>query len=428
MSLVFPCVSVCLNKQARGLQTLLCSADLRQSFCGVLPRVQCQVWFARLNCSSRMSFENQVLAVQQQIEDVLQKVSDTEASLALEKQAGHEAEVRFLRGQLEQLYRTRVALQEMENRLSPAQQGGPRKLTLLQLVDIPSQPFVYARPPSTSSIMPSRHLRHVPDQVLPWLGVEEQACAFKERLPATPAIYDCYMRMTCHPCNEVSALMLLDGTVFSVANQLGNVPGLAAIKFNEFPDGLDLAATPDRVWTCNGKVIGVAEGKQPRSRPALLGHQLVESYNPKKPLARVTAQLQQVCGQLHYSGLKHGVLYTDQCFWFLRYDANSAQGTLYVSEGIMVSGTQPTVLLTLLFVGDLAQQHAAISVPSNTRQQSLPLVLDFLGNLHSLIIKESSPESLPHQLCMGPLLGRGSTGDVSAFGPYWGCGPCCQIV
>lgn len=169
---------------------------------------------------------------------------------------------------------------------------------------------------------------------------------------------------------------------------------------------------PDRVWVCNGNVIGVAEGKEPRSQPVLLGHQLVESYKPNKPLARVTAQLQQVCGQLHHNGLKYGVLYTDECFWFLRYQADSAQGTLYVSKGIMVTGTQPTVLLMLLFVGNLAQQHAAKSAPSITCLQSLPLTLAFLGRFHSMINDESSPESLPHQLRMGPLLGRGSTGSV----------------
>ena len=131
--------------------------------------------------------------------------------------------------------------------------AGPRKLTLLQLVDIPSQPFVYARPLSTSTSMPSQHLRHVPDQVLPWLGVEEQACAFRERLPATPAVYDCYMPATLHPYDEGSALMLLDGTLFSVANQLGDVPGLAAIKFNEFPGGFDLAG--ERIsLVCNKRI------------------------------------------------------------------------------------------------------------------------------------------------------------------------------
>lgn len=118
---------------------------------------------------------------------------------------------------------------------------GPRKLTLLQVVDKPAQPFVYAWPPSTSTIMPSQHLRHVPDQVLPWLGVTEQACAFRERLPATPAVYGCYMPTIMQPNNEGTALWLLDNTFFSVANQLGNEPGLAAIKFNEFPEGFKLA-------------------------------------------------------------------------------------------------------------------------------------------------------------------------------------------
>ena len=118
---------------------------------------------------------------------------------------------------------------------------GPNKLTLLQVVGSTAQPFKYAQTPSTSNSIPPKDLRHVADKVLPWLGVEEQACAFRESLPATPALYDRYMPTTLHPYDEGTALMLLGGTLFSVANQLGDVPGLAAIKFNEFPGDFDLA-------------------------------------------------------------------------------------------------------------------------------------------------------------------------------------------
>jgi hypothetical protein len=172
------------------------------------------------------------------------------------------------------------------------------------------------------------------------------------------------------------------------------------------------AVSPDRVWTCNGRVIGVAEGKQPRSRPTLLGHQLVTQYNPEMPICEATAHLQQVCGQLHYNGLKYGVLYTDECFWFLRYEPDSAQGVLYVSEGIAVEQKQPTVFLMLLTVGHLAQQHASTSAPSSTRRQSLPLTLDFWGSFHQMIMNKFPPESMQHQLRMGALLGKGSTGSV----------------
>jgi len=178
--------------------------------------------------------------------------------------------------------------------------------------------------------------------------------------------------------------------------------------------GLALCAvSPDRVWTCNGKVIGVAEGKEPRARPTLLGHQLVAEYNPKMPTCEVTAQLQQVCGQLHHNGLKYGVLYTDECFWFLRYESDAAQGVLYVSEGIVVEQKQPTVFLMLLTVGHLAQQHASTgSTPSFTRRQSLPLKLDFWGSAHRMTLNTTPPESMQHQLRMGTLLGKGSTGSV----------------
>ena len=178
--------------------------------------------------------------------------------------------------------------------------------------------------------------------------------------------------------------------------------------------GLTLRAVrPDGVWTCNGKIIGVAEGKQPRSRPTLLGHELVKRYKPQMPTGEVTAQLQQVCGQLHHDGLKYGLLYTDECFRFLRYESDSAQGILYVSEGVVVSQKQPTVFSMLLFVGRLAQQHAATLTPSFTaRRQSLPLMLAFWGSFHQMIMNKTPPESMQHQLRMGALLGQGSTGSV----------------
>ena len=168
------------------------------------------------------------------------------------------------------------------------------------------------------------------------------------------------------------------------------------------------------MWTCNGKVIGVAEGKQPRSRPTLLGHELVKQYKPKMPTDKSTTQLQQVCGQLHHNNLKYGVLYTDQCFWFLRYEADSAQEILYVSEGVLVTQKRPTVFSMLLYVGGLAQQHAATSTPSITCRQSLPLVLAFWGSCHEMFMNKTSPESAQHQLRMGALLGQGSTGSVRA--------------
>ena len=75
--------------------------------------------------------------------------------------------------------------------------------------------------------------------------------------------------------------------------------------------GLTLCTvTPDRVWTCYGKIIGVAEGKQSWSRPTLVGDKLMQQYKADKPFGRETAQLQQVCGQLHHNGLKYGVCCT----------------------------------------------------------------------------------------------------------------------
>lgn len=75
-----------------------------------------------------MCFKTQFQAVQKEIDSVLQKASEMEASLALEQQAGHEDEVKFLRGQLLQLYKARVALHEKNNRFLRAQQRGEHYL------------------------------------------------------------------------------------------------------------------------------------------------------------------------------------------------------------------------------------------------------------------------------------------------------------
>ncbi len=117
---------------------------------------------------------------------------------------------------------------------------GPKKLTLLQVVDRTAQPLKPARLMSTSTSMPCSCLRHVPDQVLPWLGVVEEACAFRESLPATPALYDDYVPAAQQPGGEESTLMLLDDSLFPVVNQLDNVPGFAPMKFSEFPDDFHL--------------------------------------------------------------------------------------------------------------------------------------------------------------------------------------------
>ena len=72
-----------------------------------------------------MSAQNQVQAVQQQIEDNLRKVSEMEALLALKKQAGDDEKVRHLRKLLVHLHSIRMSLREQKNLLLRALlQGG----------------------------------------------------------------------------------------------------------------------------------------------------------------------------------------------------------------------------------------------------------------------------------------------------------------
>ncbi len=71
-----------------------------------------------------MTSQPQLQAVQQQIEDVLGKVSEMEKLLAAAKHAGDSDEVTFLRKRLEQLDRERNNLREKENILLRAQPGG----------------------------------------------------------------------------------------------------------------------------------------------------------------------------------------------------------------------------------------------------------------------------------------------------------------
>ncbi len=154
----------------------------------------------------------------------------------------------------------------------------------------------------------------------------------------------------------------------------------------------------------------------------------MEQYNPNVPTCEATAHLQQVCGQLHYNGLKYGVLHTDECFWFLRYETDSAQGVLNVSEGIVVEQRRPTVFLMLLTVGHLAQQHASNhATPSFTRRQPLPLNLDFWGSIHQMTLNTAPAESMQHQLRMGTSLGKGSTGSVH-IGRIEDVGRRCKVV
>jgi hypothetical protein len=118
---------------------------------------------------------------------------------------------------------------------------GPKKLTLLQLADSTLQPLEPAMRMSTSTSMPSLHLRHVPDQVLPWPEVVEEACAFRDSLPATPALYDAYVpEEKYQPRDEAGTLLLLDGSLFRLINKVESVPGRAAMKFDDSPQGLDL--------------------------------------------------------------------------------------------------------------------------------------------------------------------------------------------
>jgi len=81
----------------------------------------------------------------------------------------------------------------------------------------------------------------VPDQVLPWPEVLEEACAFRDSLPATPALYDAYVpEEKYQPRDEAGTLLLLDGSLFRLINKVESVPGRAAMKFDDSPQGLDL--------------------------------------------------------------------------------------------------------------------------------------------------------------------------------------------
>ncbi|KAL3153074.1 hypothetical protein ABBQ38_012094 [Trebouxia sp. C0009 RCD-2024] len=151
--------------------------------------------------------QNEIRKVDDAVVEVEQDLATAKQDLATAKQTNDKEQERCFRDLLLSLNNLLLnlnnqlcGLQEEKNILLRSQATGPRKLTLLQCVDIPAQPFVYARPPSTTPSMLVQHLRHVPGQVLPWLGIEEQACAFRERLPASPAVCDCTCRQCCnHP-------------------------------------------------------------------------------------------------------------------------------------------------------------------------------------------------------------------------------------
>ncbi|KAK9915586.1 hypothetical protein WJX75_001216 [Coccomyxa subellipsoidea] len=139
----------------------------------------------------------------------------------------------------------------------------------------------------------------------------------------------------------------MDSTFFKLANQLGGTGGLAAINFSTNPEGLRLKINPDRAWTWSSLVIGAAEAKLVYARPSLPGYGLLEEFNADKS-GSVSTQLRQICGHLHNNGLTYGLLYSDECFWFLRY----LNGILYISKGAFVTQERPTVIALLLWAGD----------------------------------------------------------------------------
>lgn len=152
-------------------------------------------------------------------------------------------------------------------------------------------------------------------------------------------------------------------------------------------------------------MIGAAEAKLVYARPSLPGYGLLEEFNADKS-GSVSTQLRQVCGHLHNNGLAHGLLYSDECFWFLRY----LDGILYISKGPFVTQQRPTVIALLLYVGEMARQAAVSSMA--TRQQ-LGITLAFFGTLLHPISADSE-QSMPahHELQMGAILASGSTGTV----------------
>ena len=105
--------------------------------------------------------------------------------------------------------------------------------------------------------------------------------------------------------------------------------------------------------------------------------------------------------QLHFNGLKYGLLHTDACFWFVRFDLVAAgtpgHGELYISKGCLVSQLQPTVFLMLPCIGRLAQQHPSCLAhlqlgPITLRgRSSLLLTLHFFGSMHRTVGHQHLP-------------------------------------
>ena len=102
-----------------------------------------------------MSGAEQVESVQQEIADVVRKVSDLEASLSAAEQAGDGDKVSFLRSQLQQLYKEKVALREKENLLLRAHQGGEHCPLFHHPVAVAEVVYWKAAPSLSHECMPS---------------------------------------------------------------------------------------------------------------------------------------------------------------------------------------------------------------------------------------------------------------------------------
>ena len=108
------------------------------------------------------------------------------------------------------------------------------------MVNSTAQPLVYACPCTTATTEPATSLHHMPDEMKEWVGIEEAAIAFSEKIPDSEPLFDGWLPTRVKPSYELSVQDCMDNTFFNLANQLGGSAGLADINFCANPKGRKL--------------------------------------------------------------------------------------------------------------------------------------------------------------------------------------------
>ena len=113
---------------------------------------------------------------------------------------------------------------------------GPKKITLLEAIHQPMQPFEYDTELNSKTVLSASS--HVPSFISEWTAFNDEAAAFVATLEDTDAVFFGYVPCFDQPTSEDTCLFLCDKHHFPHVNQLASAAGLSGLEFSVSRDRL----------------------------------------------------------------------------------------------------------------------------------------------------------------------------------------------